>query len=211
MQKAERVSKKFPYYFLERNHNKKSFQSKFKPQWQKAVSETGHTVLTENNRRLHKNQVSNPINFQPSSSRGGYLSPKRKQKRGDDGKFRTGFYEEEDILEVTPVEILPRETTPLVRKSDSPKEGEKEKEPADPEEREVISPSIFVPSAEEGELNESGTGNNVSPKFCTQGGGVTTEQNDFEMRAVNTENSRRISKRLQTAKRPEFYGAMIYW
>ena len=38
---------KFPYYFVERNHRKESFESKKKPKLQKAVSETKHTKLTE--------------------------------------------------------------------------------------------------------------------------------------------------------------------
>ena len=52
---------KFPYYFVERNHQKKSFESKYKPKLQKAISETEHTVLTETNRRVHKNQVTGPV------------------------------------------------------------------------------------------------------------------------------------------------------
>ena len=41
------------------------FESKFKPKIQKAISETGHTVLTEDNRREHKNQITGPIYTRP--------------------------------------------------------------------------------------------------------------------------------------------------
>ena len=49
----------------EKNHQKKSFESKFKPRIQKAISETEHTVLTEKNRRVHKNQITGPIYTRP--------------------------------------------------------------------------------------------------------------------------------------------------
>ena len=51
------VNKKFPYFFVQKHHQKKSFESKFKPKIQKAISDTEHTVLTEKNRRVHKNQI----------------------------------------------------------------------------------------------------------------------------------------------------------
>ena len=40
--------RKFPYFFLAKNHIEKLFNSNFKPRLQKALAETQHTVLTEN-------------------------------------------------------------------------------------------------------------------------------------------------------------------
>ena len=48
----------------------------------------------------------------------------------------------------------------------------------DPEEREVVSSSIFVPSAEEGELNENGAGNHFSPISDNNSGSYITEKID---------------------------------
>ena len=101
---------KFPYYFVERNHQKKSFESKYKPKLQKAVSETKHTVLTEKNRRVHKNQITGPVQIQPGekltmtfqkSRRPQSESPRRRsttpkhQRRNAQGRFTQNPTEQE--------------------------------------------------------------------------------------------------------------------
>ena len=44
----------------------KSFESKYKPKIQKAISETKDSVITEKNRRVHQNQITGRINIKPS-------------------------------------------------------------------------------------------------------------------------------------------------
>ena len=51
-----------------RNHIPKLFYNKFKPTVQKAEAETQRTVLMENNRGLHENQISITLPFQSHCS-----------------------------------------------------------------------------------------------------------------------------------------------
>ena len=93
------------------------------------------------------------MKFQPTANRSSYLSPRRNQKRWDDGKFKTGFAETEEYL-VTPAKA--NEYTVQFTATETVESGE----------RETISPTLFVPSAEGGELDDSGAGNELN---CNNG------------------------------------------
>ena len=131
--KTTRISvneNKFPYYFVERNHQKKSFESKYKPKLQKAISETEHTVLTEKNRRVHKNQITGPVKLQPGeeltmtfqkSRRRQSTSPRRRsatpkqQRRNAQGRFTHNTTEQEvETVEINQPEPGPGASTPMV-------------------------------------------------------------------------------------------------
>ena len=79
----DNVSKTYPFKFLERNPNAKSFDSKYKENVQTAINGTDHTITTQDNRIIHRKLISNPLKncLQDNSKRG-------KGPRNKDGKFR---------------------------------------------------------------------------------------------------------------------------
>ena len=54
-------TKKFSYYFPEKTISGSLLTTKKIPKIQEAIAETQQTILTENNRELHKNRVSQPL------------------------------------------------------------------------------------------------------------------------------------------------------
>ena len=81
------VTKKLSDRCLEKNHVTKLVSGKNKRKLQKVIVQSQHTVLTENNRKLHQNQLSILLTFQPHYSHRAELTLRGKQKRGDDGTF----------------------------------------------------------------------------------------------------------------------------
>ena len=188
---------KFPYYFVERNHQKKSFESKYKPKIQKAISETEHTVLTDKNRRVHKNQITGPIKIQPGeqltmkfqkSSRPQSDSPRRRgersitpkhQRRNALDRFTPNPDEEMDTVTITE---QPGASTPAY------------------ESQNLSVPNLFVNSTEEGEINNS---TEIEPEEGNTNLDIKTEEiNDSEL--ITERKSER------NRRRPNYYGAVRY-
>ena len=55
---------KYPFIFVEENHNRKSLEGKFQKKIQIAISGTEHTVTTESGKLIHRKHISGPIVFQ---------------------------------------------------------------------------------------------------------------------------------------------------
>ena len=74
----------YPFFFLEKKHQRNKFESAYSDKPQLAVSGTKHTITTPNGRILHRKMISKPIsNFnQEQNNRG--IGP-----RGPDGRFIT--------------------------------------------------------------------------------------------------------------------------
>ena len=85
------VSKEYPFQFLEKNHSKGKFDSKYQEKPQTAISGTNHTVTTQDNRIIHRKLISKPLKyfFQDNSKRG-------KGPRRPDGTFRSTTANEYD-------------------------------------------------------------------------------------------------------------------
>ena len=102
------VSKEYPFQFLEKNHSKGKFDSKYQQKVQTAISGTNHTVTTQDNRIIHRKLISKPLknSFQEKSKRG-------KGPRRPDGTFGTMPAIAETIKEPeTPREEIQKEKTP---------------------------------------------------------------------------------------------------
>ena len=196
-QQSVKKNKKFPYFFVEKNHQKRSFQSKFKNKIQKAISETKHTVLTDKIRRVHKNQISNPITvqdtekqtlkFQSSRRRANAatsVSPKRRptsssnnntgtpskwiQKRDEYGQFIGDWVETEPKTQTSTPERTPQGN-------------------------EMMSPGLFLNTTEEGEINrteDSEAGNIKQENICNTE--TNTSNTDVNL---SPENSRPVRNR----------------
>ena len=54
----------YPFQFFEKNHNKKSLESRFQKHLQTAVKGTEHTVTTDTGKIIHRKVISDPIVFQ---------------------------------------------------------------------------------------------------------------------------------------------------
>ena len=61
--KKNKVSE-YPFKFVEKNHNKKSFDGRFQKKIQTAVSGTDHTVTIESGKLIHRKHILGPIVFQ---------------------------------------------------------------------------------------------------------------------------------------------------
>ena len=199
---------KFPYFFVEKNHQKKSFQSKFKNKIQKAISETKHTVLTDKNRRVHKNQISNPITVQDTekqtlkfqssrrkSNAATSVSPKRRptpnnetgtpskwiQKRDEYGQFIGDWVEAEENKTQTSTP----ERAPTVN--------------------EMMSPGLFLNTTEEGEINQTAE---------SEPGNIKQETNiNEETNTVITEEDQESPVKTRSVRnrtRPKYYGSIRY-
>ena len=200
---------KFPYYFVEKNHQKKSLESPYRPKLQKAISETKHTVLTEKNRRVHKNQITGPVYTQPgettemtfqksrrhmseSPRRGRRSTSPRKQKRNAFGQFT---HNTEPEIETTTV-VQPGSTTPAYEPSN------------------LFMPNLFVNSAEEGEINIS---TEIEPEGKTNSE-IKREENfepadaEIDNNLQNTTENQMITEKKpeRIRRRPNFYGAVRY-
>ena len=111
---------------LKENIKGNHLRSKYKPKIQKSVSETEHTVITEKNRRVHKNQITGPVHIQPgeqlnydiseSTRRPHSKSPRRRsttpkhQRRNAQGKFTRNPTDNETEMVGT---NLPGASTPM--------------------------------------------------------------------------------------------------
>ena len=109
---------KLPYFCYEKRINPKTTQSKFKREPIKIISETKHTVLTENGRRLHKKLVSKPVKFQPNyTNRGkGPRDPKtmkfvKAEETGSPGTKKEETMEADAVTSSTPLIDLTQSTS----------------------------------------------------------------------------------------------------
>ena len=140
-----------------------------------------HSLFTENNLRLHENEISKPLSFQPHCCSGLTISSRRKQLRGDIGTLRTDFEEDEKLLD--PVGTGIGTVTPnrkIVQAG------------------ETLRPLLLVPLAGEGELQDSFTNNDTQNNTNIQSENVE-----------NSKQRSSVSRR--AAKPPNSYGAMGYW
>ena len=98
----------YPFFFLEKKHQKSKFESAYTDKPNIAISGTNHTVTTPNGRIIHKENISKPItefNQDCSNNRG-------TGSRGPDGRFtrypskpkRTYVMESDDEPETPPPE-----------------------------------------------------------------------------------------------------------
>ena len=83
---------KYPFQFIEKNHNRKSLEGRFQRKLQTAVSGTEHTVTTDTEKVIHRKFFSEPIIFQRDKRTapkiGDTITPKNRHcLRGVDGKY----------------------------------------------------------------------------------------------------------------------------
>ena len=195
------VNKKFPYFFVEKHHQKKSFDSKYKPKLQKAISETEHTVLTDKNRRVHKNQITGPVHIEPEEQitmtfqkarRTHSESPRRRsttprnQKRNALGRFTTDTETTTGEKEQPVENEQPGASTPIY------------------ETQNLFVPNLFVNSTEEGEIDmDEGNENlDTKPEIITNETVITEQENHTE-KIMERKSGR-------TKRRPNYYGAIKY-
>ena len=90
----KKASVRYPYKFVEKNHNKKSVKGKFQKKIQTPVDGTENTVKTDTGKLLHRNFISRPLFQTEKRSRketetsSGETTPKNRHcLRGLDGKY----------------------------------------------------------------------------------------------------------------------------
>ena len=82
----------YPFQFFEKNHDKKSLESRFQTKLQTAVIGTEHTVTTDTGKVIHRKFISGPIVFQKEKKAAlkirDNITPKNRHcLRGVDGKY----------------------------------------------------------------------------------------------------------------------------
>ena len=75
----------YPYTFSEKRNQKISLEGKYKEQPRIAIDGTEHTVRTADNKILHRNLISTPIEFQRSPKKD--MSRNKHKLRGPAGKY----------------------------------------------------------------------------------------------------------------------------
>ena len=98
--------RQFPFQFFEKNHNKKSMESRFQNKIQTAIKGTENTVTTDTGKLIHRKFISEPITFQTEKARRksdtvieDEIAPNNRHKRrGVDGKYSKRNEVLKDIL-----------------------------------------------------------------------------------------------------------------
>ena len=103
------VSNKFPYLFQERKVYKNKSESAYDKQPQTSVSGTKHTIITDKNKIIHRNRLSNPLTttFRIHSPNEG--------KTQKDGRFTQMPLNQSEIT--TDADQPLRESTPILEES----------------------------------------------------------------------------------------------
>ena len=194
-------SVRHPFYFVEKNHNKKSLEGKFQKKIQTAISGTESTIKTDSGKIINRKFISEPL-FQterknrkePVTNTTGEINPKNRHcLRGLDGKY--GRWDE--ILR----DILNGKLKIVQNKKRAESETDDDDEDEDDEEtpEEIGTPIVYDTSEKDGRYVPIRT----NPEEDT-----LQLHTDSEMPGENSESQKRRSNR--NSKKPNRYGSIPY-
>ena len=145
---------RYPFSFVEKNHNKKSLEGRFQNKTQTAISGTENTVKTDTGKIINRKYISGPL-FQaekktqkePTINASGEINPKNRHcLRGLDGKY--GRWDEilRDILNGKLKLVKTRKTAT----SDTEEEDDYDEDEEMPEEIGAPTPKVYDTSERDG-------------------------------------------------------------